>query len=165
MPERHRRAPRPWGTALFCVALAGSGALQASSGASPGDAAASVRASIDFAVRIPQVLSLRTLRSRETIEVAGEGAVRVPDAAAFEIRSNLPGYGLRFEIWDPDVASVEVEGLGEPVVVPPAGRVVRFAIGRGERSLRRTLAYRVTYRQGARRGTRPMPVAYSLIGE
>ncbi|HEX3098458.1 MAG TPA: hypothetical protein VHQ02_12120 [Usitatibacter sp.] len=110
-------------------------------------------------------MSLKTFHARETIDLREERAVEVPDAASFEIRSNLPGYALRFEIRDPDVASVEVEGLGEAVVVPPAGRLVRFVTGRGERSLRRTLAYRVTYRPGTRPGPRRMPVAYSLIGE
>jgi hypothetical protein len=132
---------------------------------STGEARNSARSSIDFAVRIPQMLSLTTLHSRETIDIGYERAVDVPDAASFEIRSNLAGYGLRFEIRDPDVASVEVQGLGEALVVPPAGRVVRFVTGRGERSLRRTLAYRVTYRQGTHPGRRRMPVAYSLIGE
>ena len=149
--------------AVLCIALAGSAPLWAASGVAAG--AAPARASVDFAVRIPEVLSLKTLHSRASIYAADRGAVEVADAASFEIRSNLPGYGLRFEIRDPDVASVEVEGLGEAVVVPPAGRVVRFVTGRGERTLQRTLAYRVTYRQGTRPGPRPMPVAYSLIGE
>ena len=139
--------------------------MLAASTLTAGAGQAPARASIDFAVRIPPVLALQTLHSRATIHAADEGAVEVPDAASFEIRSNLAGYGLRFEIRDPDVASVEIRGLGEAVVVPPAGRVVRFVTGRGERRLQRTLAYRVTYRHGTRPGPRPMPIAYSLIGE
>ena len=150
---------------MFCLVLACSGPLQASSGASTGAVRSAARGSIDFAVRIPQVLSLKTLHSRETIDAAGEGAIQVGDAASFEIRSNLREYGLRFDIRDPDVASVEVEGLGQTVVVPPSGRVVRFVTGSGERRLRRTLAYRVTYRKGTRPGQRRMPIAYSLISE
>jgi hypothetical protein len=174
MSERHRvRAKsRPavpaapsWGAALIAAAVTCTGPAHASSGLHAGVSAAPARASVDLAIRIPQVLSLTTLHSRRTIDVAKDGAVRVEDAASFEIRSNLPGYGLRFEITDPDVASVEVEGLDQAVVVPPAGRVVRFASDRGRRTLRRTLAYRVVYRHGARPGRRPMPVAYSLIGE
>lgn len=164
--KRREAASAPsWAAALFAAAVAGSGPAHASSGLSTGVRAAHARASIDFAIRIPPVLSLTTLRSRRTIDVANSGAVRVEDAASFEIRSNLPAYGLRFEITDPEVASVEVEGLDQAVVVPPAGRVVRFAAARGKHSLRRTLAYRVVYRHGARPGRRPMPVAYSLIGE
>ena len=126
---------------------------------------AAARASLDFAVRIPPVLALRTLHSRATIDAADAEAVEVADAASFEIRSNLAAYGLRFEIRDPDVASVEIEGLGRAVVVPPTGRVVRFVTGRGERRFQRTLAYRVTYRHGTRPGRRPMPIAYSVVGE
>lgn len=165
MPERHRPPSPSRGAALLCIALAASGGVGASSGVYTGRAGAPPRASVDFAVRIPQVLALTTLRSRETIEASDAGAVQVADAASFEIRSNLAGYGLRFEIRDPDVASVEVQGLGEAVVVPPAGRVVRFVTGRGERRLHRTLAYRVTYRAGTRPGRRHIPIAYSLIGE
>jgi hypothetical protein len=172
MPECYGRPPlgRYVGTAIAAALLLAAGVARASSSTASGTEARSARASIDFAIRIPQVLSLRTLDGRGTIEVPadvpGGPAVVVPDAASFEIRSNLPGYGLRFEITDPDVVAVDVAGLDRELRVTPGGAIVRFPpIAAPDRKLRRTLAYRLVFREGVTPGRRPMPVAYSLLGE
>jgi hypothetical protein len=173
MPPCYGRPPlgRYVGTAIAAaLLLLAASTARASSSTASGVEALAARASIDFDIRIPQVLSLRTLDGRRTIEVpadeAAERAVVVPDAASFEIRSNLPGYSLRFQITDPDVVAVEVTGLGRELRVTPGGAIVRFpAITAADRKLRRTLGYRLVFREGVTPGRRPMPVAYSLLGE
>jgi hypothetical protein len=91
--------------------------------------------------------------------------VDVPDAIELEVQSNLrSGYEMRFEIVDPDVLAVEVEGFGRKLTVTPGGVSVRMEpTTNAQRTRQHLLHYRVKYAEGARPGPRPLPVAYSVI--
>lgn len=153
-------------TALLLAAFL---ACAASASAAPPAPPGPTRAHLQFVIRIPTVLHLRMLQARALFDVPGgaEGAkvVEVADAASFEIRSNMKAYEMRFELADPEVVAVEIEGLDREVRVTREGTSLRFpAIANAERTVRRNLRYRITLAQGARPGPRPMPVMYSLQG-
>jgi hypothetical protein len=123
-------------------------------------------ARLAFAIRIPGVLRLTTVGSAATV-VVPEGAadgVDVRDAAIFDVQSNMrSAYELRFEVTDPEVESVEVIGLGQPVKVSRSGSSLRlWPAASGDRTRRHTLRYVIRYSPGVRPGPRPVPLAYSL---
>ncbi len=141
------------------AALAGSGVASATG-------TPSANARVAFSIRIPGLLRLRTLRFPSHIEVprAANAVVDVPEAVELEIQSNLrSGYELRFEIVDPDVIAVEVEGFGRRLTVTPRGVGIRMEPPTNpQRTRQHVLHYRVLFAEGARPGPRPVPVIYSL---
>jgi hypothetical protein len=122
-------------------------------------------APLNFSIRIPALLRVQTLASQPMFDVPpASSVVEVREAATLEVQSNLKsGYEIRFEITDPDVIAVEIEGLGVRVTVPRSGLGVRFTPARESNHTRRhVLDYRVVLAEGVRAGPRPVPVAYSV---
>ncbi len=129
--------------------------------------AISQKARVDMAIRIPEMLRLTSIARLPTLVVPqgadAAGGVEVRAANVFEIVTTLKAYSLQFEILDPEVTAVDVEGLGEAVQVTAGGAVVRFAPGSSaERRVLRELTYRFHFAHGARPGPRPMPIALSV---
>lgn len=140
------------------------GYAPASASAASSAALEAAKAHLNFVIRIPELLRLRTVQAQQMIEVAeGSRVVEVAEAATFDVQSNTRAYDLRFDLADPEVVAVEIEGLDRAVRLTREGASLRFgAIANAERTLRRTLRYRITLAAGARPGPRPMPVVYSL---
>ena len=107
-------------------------------------------ADLGLRVRIPAVLRLEVIEASEGI-------------AVFDVLANVRAYDLRFEIADADVASVEIHGLGAPLVVGREGGLYRVlnqsADGRGP--VRYALSYRTVYSRAAAPGPRPVPLRIS----
>lgn len=152
---------------LAAVACAGKavGASGLALSAGPGLAAT---AKVSFSIRVPPILRLRTLQSAASVEVPpAQGhapLVDLHDAATLEVQTNVRAdYELRFEITDPEVESVEIVGLQQPVTVSRSGTTLRMRPATtGDRVRLHALRYVIRYAQGARPGLRPIPVAYSL---
>jgi hypothetical protein len=145
------------------LALAAGGAQAAETT----DTAQRASASLDFRIRIPTVLQMKTIEQRPVLDVPAARSdghvVTVEAARTFEVLCNLKSYELRFDITDPAVVAVEIEGLDHSVRVTREGTSVHFAVlAPADRRVRRTLTYRIEMAQGARPGPRAMPVAVSL---
>lgn len=154
---------------LLAGSLAFAGGARASGGTATGVGALEAKAAIDFRVVVPPLVRLRTLATRASVELGADEAARghaaVAGAATIEIVCNLRGFALRFDIVDPAVAAVEVDGLDRPLRALPGGTTVYIAVqSASERRQRRTLGYRVHYAPGTVAGHRPLPVAISLGG-
>ena len=148
-----------------CLSFSGTGLAASSVGA--GAESGSRKAQVDFAIRIPEVLRLKSIAQLRTLvvpdESSGARVVEVSAANVFEVVTTLRAYSLQFDIVDPDVTAVEVVGLGEAVEVAGGGALVRFApASSAERRVLRNLTYRFHFARGARPGPRPMPIAMSV---
>jgi hypothetical protein len=149
--------------AVTAVALLGSHAALAADTAVTGDGKLQQKAYVDFAVTIPKVLQLVPISQLRTLEVGEAKVVEVAEANVFEVISTMRSYALQFEITDPEVVSVEIEGLGRPVRVVPGGTSVSFTPAtNAERRIRRNLTYTVHYAPTAKPGPRRMPVSLSF---
>jgi hypothetical protein len=167
MPKILRRAIPA--LAFAAAFLAASGGSLAASG-SQGPNAIAQKAHLDFAIRIPDVLRLTSISHLEQLVLpasaatsAGARVVEVSDANVFEVVTTLAGYSLQFDVVDPEVTAVDIEGLGQAVQVVGGQAIVRFVPGSSaERRVRRNLTYRIHYANGARPGPRPIPIALSV---
>ena len=167
MPKIFRRAIPA--LALAVAFLGASGGSLAASG-SQGPNAIAQKAHLDFAIRIPDVLRLRSISHLENLVLPATGAasgqarvVEVSDANVFEVVTTLASYTLQFDVVDPEVTAVDIEGLGQAVQVVGGQAIVRFVPGSSaDRRVRRNLTYRIHYANGARPGPRPMPVSLSV---
>lgn len=134
--------------ACLGAALATARAQHAQTAGFPG---LSARASVAFEVRVPPLLRLRVRPASDP--TAGEGLL-------LEVATNLRQYALRFELRDPDVAAVEVFGLGAPLRVGRGGALHRMVgVPPGRRSW--VLGYRVHWVQGRGRPQGPVPLLIS----
>lgn len=152
--------------AIVLGALLAPGLVLADSSVASAGGVPKASAHLAFSIRIPPLLRLRTLRFQPVIEVPAAGAVvDVPEAIELEIQSNLrSGYELRFEIVDPDVLAVEVEGFGRRLTVTPGGVSIGMEPStNSQRTRQHLLHYRVRYAEGVRPGPRPLPVSYSVL--
>ena len=106
-------------------------------------------AAMQIQVRIPPILRMRLLQA-------------TPASAEVEVAANLRAFELRFEVDDPDVVAVEIDGLGAPLVVGREGglyRVQRRAPGM--QLTRFALGYRVRYADGGQRSPARVPLRVS----
>jgi hypothetical protein len=83
------------------------------------------------------------------------------DATTIEVHSNQARYAMHFEIVDPAVTSVEIDGLQAPVLVGRSGRTVFVSTDIQGRSIK-TLNYRVRYANDVEPGTRGVPLRLYL---
>jgi hypothetical protein len=130
-------------TALICLGLA--------AGLAPVARAAGARAEagIGFTIRIPPLLRMAVVQ-----EQAGR--------TRLEVMANLRAYDLRFDVVDPDVVAVEIDGLGAPLVVGREGGLYRvFRRATAPVRTRYALTYRVLYSSDAHPGSRPSPLRVS----
>ena len=101
------------------------------------------------------------VRSVELRTKGRGGEVSIP--AAMRLAMTSPGATLdvSFDLRDPFVERVEVQGLGEKIVVGPLGYQEVIALPRDPSAL--TIGYSITYRPGVPDGVRPLPIYASII--
>jgi hypothetical protein len=133
----------------------------------PGANAASSKGTVAVRVSIQPTLQLQTLALQPSYVVTTDDAANlsswIPDAATIEVFCNLHGYSLRFDIVDPAVTEVEIDGLDAPVKVGAVGRTVFIPVSQSSpKRTRHTFAYRVHYAAGVTPGTRGVPVRVSV---
>lgn len=125
-------------------------------------------ASVEMRVgaRIVPALRLRSAALPAFVEAQASGDGLVASSrvdAMVEVFSNDGGFALRFEIIDPAVAAIEVDGLGSTVSVSAAGTTIPVRMSREERNVgRRLVSYRILYRPGTSAGPRPFPLRVFL---
>ena len=130
---------------MICLAACIAHAPAAMAAGSPVRAEASVA----FTIRIPPLLRMTVVQ-----ENAGE--------AQLDVTANTRAYDLRFEVVDPDVVAVEIDGLGAPLVVGREGGLYRvFRRAASSVRTRYALTYRVLYSREAQVGSRGSPLRVS----
>lgn len=153
------------------MTLAAAAAAVAVFGASPlvtraqdsGRRSASV--AVDFAIRIPVVLKVRSARQPARLDVSGEdarrGYVDVDGAIALEIVSNSRhGFGLRLQAVHPVARAASFLGVASPLHAASRGDELSFTRVAGDPTVTMLRAgARITLAPGTAPGAYPWPVA------
>ena len=149
--------------AAAAVAILAASPQMSSAAQASGERSASV--SLDFVVRIPVVLKLRSVRQPALLSVSPEDAVRgyvdVDGAIAVEIAFNArQGFRLRLQAVHPVASAVRFRGVATPLHAMVEGdelSVMRLA---GDPTVTTLNAgARITLAPGTAPGTYPWPVA------
>jgi len=134
--------------------------------AAPALAAKSPALEMRVGARVAPTLRLRSAVLPAFVEARPSGDGRVASSrvdATVEVFSNEGGFALRFEIIDPAVAAIEVDGLGSTISLSGAGTTIPVRMSPEERNVgRRLLSYRILYQQGTGAGPRPFPLRVFL---
>ena len=117
-----------------------------------------VRANVLATVKMRHADSVRTVQ----LPADARGDVVVPHAASFEVFCNTGGFAVDFEVTDPAVEEVTVQGLEAPVRVSASGASAAVRMSPDARIARRTLHYRVRYAAGTPPGPRPAPLMLAV---
>ena len=141
-------------------------AMSSAFAAAPAMAAKSASVEMRVGARIVPALRLRSAALPAFVEARASGDGLVASSrvdATVEVFSNEGGFALRFEIIDPAVAEIEVDGLGATVSLSGAGTTIPVRMSPEERNVgRRLLTYRILYRHGTGAGPRPFPLRVFL---